>query len=214
MTASYLMGQTFGYLSVTGRAENGANGKTRWHCRCTCGQETTVWATNLVRGLTTSCGRCSFHKENAARARIKHGHKRKGSASPEYSSYINMLARCHRKNRPDYARYGGRGITVCDRWRHGEASKSGFECFLADMGPKPSPQHELDRWPNRDGNYEPGNCRWASEEQQQNNRTNNTRWTIDGRTQTRAEWLREFGWSNTKFGNRIRSLKRILQKGE
>lgn len=88
-----------------------------------------------------------------------------------------MKARCYRKNAPEYKNYGARGITVCERWRHGEDGKSGFRCFVDDMGKRPSPKHEIDRI-NPLGNYEPTNCRWVTENVQSINtraiHTNNT----------------------------------------
>jgi len=120
-----------------------------------------------------------------------------------------MLARCTNPNRAAWKHYGGRGITVCDRWRHGEDGRSGFECFLSDMGPRPQGK-TLDRHPNKAGNYEPGNCRWATWIQQQNNRTDNVLITAVGRTQTRAEWCREIGWPSNKFDAAIRSYTRRL----
>lgn len=76
-----------------------------------------------------------------------------------------MTARCRDPGRDNFKYYGGRGITVCDRWLRGEGGITGFECFLADMGPKPSPEHSIDREDN-DGNYEPSNCRWATQTEQ------------------------------------------------
>jgi NUMOD3 motif len=97
-----------------------------------------------------------------ARAR-KHGHARKGKTSLEYNSWAAMIQRCTNPKTKNWASYGGRGITICDRWR------TSSEAFLADMGPKPSPKHSLDRWPDNAGNYEPGNCRWATGTEQRLN---------------------------------------------
>ena len=87
----------------------------------------------------------------------------------EWQSWSGMLTRCSNPKQASYKDYGGRGITVCARWRCGDGERTGFECFLADMGPKPSPAHTLDRRQN-DGNYEPGNCRWATRSEQMLNR--------------------------------------------
>lgn len=84
--------------------------------------------------------------------------------TPEYKAWASMKARCSNSKRHNYHRYGGRGICVCERWLK-------FENFLADMGPRPSPSHSLDRYPNNDGNYEPGNCRWATRVEQAGNRS-------------------------------------------
>jgi hypothetical protein len=90
-----------------------------------------------------------------------------------------MLTRCHNPNDVKFPLYGGRGISVCDRWRYGEDDKGPFECFFADIGYRPASvtksarsDFSIDRYPNNDGNYEPGNVRWATKEQQaQNKRT-------------------------------------------
>lgn len=106
--------------------------------------------------------------------------------SPTYQSYRSMLDRCYRSKHPRFYRYGGReengagdNIVVCDRWRYGTDTLSGFRCFLEDMGPRPSVEMSLDR-ENKDGNYEKDNCKWATEIEQNRNRSNTKLVTIDG----------------------------------
>jgi len=96
-----------------------------------------------------------------------------------------MLARCHYTNAINYHRYGGRGVTVCDRWLK-------FGNFLADMGRKPSPKHSIDRTDN-EGNYEPGNCRWATAKEQCRNTRRNRTLTHDGKTMCMAAWAEKLG---------------------
>jgi hypothetical protein len=107
-----------------------------------------------------------------------------------------MLNRCRNKNLPHWASYGGRGIKVCERWHN-------FECFLEDMGPRPSLAHSLDRI-NNDGNYEPGNVRWAVDAQQRRNKRNNVRIEIDGRRLVVADAARLVGVPAPTIYDRLR----------
>lgn len=117
------------------------------------------------------------------------------SHDPIYYIWQLMLARCYSASRSNYHRYGGRGITVCARWRRS------FEAFLADMGERP-PGMSLDRIDNN-GNYEPGNCRWATRKQQARNTRANRLITHDGKTQTAMEWCEEYGLNFRTFTNRL-----------
>jgi hypothetical protein len=102
----------------------------------------------------------------------------------EYQTWRAMKDRCDSKTPANWRVYGGRGITVCERWR------TSFLNFLADMGQRPGPEYSLDRYPNNDGNYEPGNCRWATQMEQVANSRVSKKITIDGITQTISEWAR------------------------
>jgi hypothetical protein len=121
-------------------------------CVCDCKRERTVLLHNLRSGATKGCSSC-LHKTHGA------------SGSGEYTRWQGAKARCFNTNTEEYRHYGGRGITMCDRW------KNSFPTFLADMGPLPSPYHQLDRI-DPDGNYEPGNCRWLGTRGQVMNRRN------------------------------------------
>lgn len=116
--------------------------------------------------------------------------------TPEYYIWQSMNRRCYEQSRADYPRYGGRGITVCQRWRDSVAA------FYEDMGPKPSPQHSIDRI-DSNGNYEPQNCRWATQEQQANNKRSSHYLTHDGLTLTIAQWARKLDISEKVLGRRL-----------
>lgn len=164
-----LVGNRFGRLLVV-REEppiiTGGRSKTNYRVRCDCGAETTVVGDNLRSGHTRSCG--CLHQENTETANLKHGATSKGRA-PEYHIWATMIQRCTNPNSERYPRYGARGIMVCDRWRFGEEGRTGFECFIQDVGWRPAPDLSIDRIDN-DGNYEPSNCRWATRSEQQRNK--------------------------------------------
>jgi hypothetical protein len=153
-----LTGKRFGHRTVLAihpeRVRYGKKSHVLWLCRCDCGAERLVLDSNLRRGQPNSCG-CR---------RIKHGHAR-GRQTRVYKIWASMKQRCYNPNHPRYVDWGGRGICVCERWHS-------FANFFADMG-EPPPGKTIDRC-NNDGNYEPGNCKWATcSEQRRNQRSAN-----------------------------------------
>lgn len=154
-----MIGERFGLLMVTGRAMNSAAGKRRWNCSCACGSATTVVGGDLRAGKQVSCG-CKRRRVLATSA-LAHGSARRSGRSPTYRTWADMVKRCTNPRSWAWKYYGGRGITVCARWLD-------FANFLADMGERPAGL-TLDRI-NNDGNYEPGNGRWATRLEQRHNR--------------------------------------------
>lgn len=161
-------GDRFGRWTVISEAGRTIHQKRTFHCVCECGTKAVVVSGNLKSGLSNSCGCLKREKAAmlAAERSFKHGAAVRGQMTPEYRSYASMIKRCRYTSMSSSHRYVGRGIKVCDRWVQGEDGKTGFQCFLDDMGLKPTPKHSIDRYPNNDGNYEPGNCRWATPKEQ------------------------------------------------
>jgi hypothetical protein len=170
-----ITGQRFGRWTVLRRAEK-LGPVYGWLCRCDCGKQSVVRGCPLRSGKTKSCG-CLSMDVSSTTNRI-HGWK----GTRTYKAWSSMRERCRLKSRRDWNRYGGRGITCCKRWDK-------FENFLADMGPRPE-RMSLERNDNN-GNYEPGNCRWATAEEQANNRSTSLRLTAFGETKTATQWARD-----------------------
>ncbi len=165
-------------------------GRTRVSARCECGAERICRADHLLSGRSKSCG-CLSREAVSARQSTH-----RLSKSREYKIWGGMVQRCTNPKVPHFERHGGRGIRVCDRWRE-------FENFLADMGTRPSPRHSIERT-NNDGNYEPGNCVWATAAQQAMNKTTTRLVTINGETNPLSEWRTRIGLSSSAFHSRIK----------
>lgn len=155
-----LTGKKFGRWTVIRKSEIQTTANIQWSCVCECGKVGSVQSNQLIMRRSRSCG-CLRREVTASRSKT-HGNRLGRRSTPEYTSWQGMKDRCHNPKQKRFKDYGARGITVCDRWRND------FAAFLEDMGPKPSPDLSLDRI-NNDGNYEPGNCRWATPKEQANN---------------------------------------------
>lgn len=184
-----LTGERFGRLTVLSRAENRGK-QTYWHTVCECGTEKEICAYNMTKGLTKSCG-CYAAELTGAMSKT-HGM----TDTPIYNAWMSMKQRCHKKTNSAYKYYGARGIKVCDAWLES------FEAFLADMGEMPEGM-SIDRI-DVDGDYSPDNCRWATAEEQANNKTNNRFIKANGKTLTAAQWSRKLDINAHKILRRLR----------
>lgn len=176
--ARNLTGQRFGRLLAISPVSPEMISRTKWNCICDCGAHHQTQAWDLCNGATKSCG--CLNLDRTATMNRSHGK----SNAPEYGNWCSMKDRCYNENKKHYAIYGGRGVTVCERWL------KSFQHFLDDMGPKPSPTHTIDRYPNIDGNYEPENCRWADPTEQVMNRRNSVHILFEGNLVSIAEAYR------------------------
>jgi hypothetical protein len=164
-----MIGRRFDRLLVLGEAESSRApcGKVRrnYIVRCDCGIEKSTDGSALRIGRTRSCGCHHLEQLSSGKLGWKHGDSPLAKPpAPEYEAWHSMIQRCGNPKAGNYKRYGGRGIKVCERW------KTSYIDFLADVGRKPTSHHSLDRYPDNDGDYRPGNVRWATGKEQQANR--------------------------------------------
>jgi len=163
---------------------HGGYNRKGWLCKCICGNLVEAIHGGLVRGLYASCGCKRFKYPKPVRE------------TPEYKVWLGMKYRCLNPKAPNYVNYGGRGITVCQEWIES------FQAFYDHIGPRPSDKHSIDRIDN-EGNYEPGNVRWALSVQQQRNLRSNTLYEINGVTKCLSEWAEQYGISYDTFLQRV-----------
>lgn len=188
-----LTGMRFGYLKVLHRA--GHRGKfAAWLCRCDCGVEKIVGGNHLRRGKIRSCN-TNGHRWKSPQTRL-HGGLTVQFAS-EYRSWVSMRSRCFDPKNKKYPIYGGRGITVCERW-------FSFNSFMYDMGRKPDPKFTIER-DNVNGNYEPGNCRWISRQDQGRNKRNSVFVTYNGKRMLLIDLVEELGLSRAAVYGRLKA---------
>lgn len=177
-----MVGKSFGRATVKEELPRN-NNRREFLCACACGETFKALGENLRGGHTNSCG--CYASQRASEARTVHGEHKGLKTTVETRIWNLMKQRCINPTNTRYADYGGRGITVCERW-------SVFVNFLADMGRRPTPKHSIERL-NNDLGYAPGNCKWATKSEQCNNKRNNVVYTYDGKTLTLAQWAEETG---------------------
>lgn len=179
-----LTGNHFSHWTILYYVGQGQHG-SEWYCECKCGIRRIVDGYRLRKSVSRSCGCANgqeFHRQ---------------SHTPEYYLWKAMKRRTGSPNDSQYHNYGGRGITVCERWR------KSFSNFLADMGPRPTPKHQLERV-NNEGPYAPTNCVWATRHEQCRNRRTNTPLTYKGETKTLLDWAQDLGMYRETLRDRIR----------
>lgn len=206
-----MTGQRFGRLTVVSRTKKEGDSRAYWICSCDCGGQTFTSGKYLRNGTTRSCGCLAVDRAREMGANrafiavrgeklVKHGHRKARQRSPEYKTWLAIKRRCTDENHKDYPNWGGRGIRVCTAW------DNSFEQFLADMGPRPTPEHQIDRIdPN--GNYEPGNCRWVTPDvQNMENKRSLVSVEVNGiKFASLNEACRHFGVNPTAANYRIKA---------
>lgn len=184
-----LTGRCFGRWTVLRLApRSGRN--TRWICRCDCGRYRSVQGNTLTSGTSVSCG--CLRDEKSGQREYRHGMSRSG----EYDIWNQARNRCFNPKNSRYKHYGARGIRMCEQWRRD------FSAFYRDMGPRPSAKHTIDRINNL-GHYEPGNCRWITNKEQQRNRLRTRLFTYQGMSMIAADWAAHFGMTPHVLKNRL-----------
>lgn len=204
-------GQIFNHLTIIKDAfikKDTNSGKSRrfLECQCECGKIVNVRLDQIKSGHTKSCG-CK-KRENQLKAVTTHGHTNGGVLTREFSSWLHMRDRCNNPKNKAYHNYGGTGVKVCVRW------ENSFENFLKDMGAAPSQKHTLDRYPNKNGMYEPSNCRWATMKEQQNNKSTNRSIEYGNEKMNATDWAKKLNIRRDNFYwhlDRGRTIEEIIK---
>lgn len=183
-----LIGKEYANYLVVSYSGKSRFGYSLWNCLCKiCGKERVIGSGSLKRySLYPGSTACRCWKVKGQRE------------TPEYKAWKSMKERCTNTKTPSFASYGGRGITVCSRWARS------FKNFLADVGLRPSAKHTLDRFPDNNGNYEPGNVRWATRSEQARNRRSNRIITHEGKSLPLVEWAALTGIRRDTIAARLR----------
>jgi hypothetical protein len=182
-------GQVFGRLTVL---EVQINGRTTCRVKCQCGVLKTVSASNLLSGQTQSCG--CLRLERIAQSNFKHG----STGTPTYLAWRSMIGNCYNPDTSSWIYVGYYGIKVCKRWR----GNDGFQNFLKDMGERPSPKHRLSRL-NKNRDFTPSNTYWATLDQCNRNRVNNTFYEVDGEKKCLVDWARLYNIPKSTLHYRV-----------
>lgn len=181
----------YGTLSVIkcmGFVSRNKHSKYYWLCLCDCGNKRVVDGSSLKSNRTFQCRICSSHRGKC------HG--------PEYRAWVDMKRRCNNPDFQSYKNYGGRGIKIYNEW----LGENGFENFYEYVGPRPSKEHSLDRYPNNDGNYEPGNVRWATSKEQADNRRTTCKLNYNGTDYSKAELAKLAGLTPMGMDFRLKNM--------
>lgn len=181
----FLRWKVIGYLGPSPTC----NAVKRWLCRCQCG---------TLRSIAASCLKAGNHSPDCGCETKKTISPGKDTGNPLYETWRGMIRRCCAPNAANYRLYGGRGISVCKRWL------DSLDAFASDMGQKPTPKHSIDRYPDNNGSYEPGNCRWATATEQGENRRNSIVITWNDTTLLLSQWSERTGISVQVIGTRLR----------
>jgi hypothetical protein len=187
MMRSSIKGLKFGKWTVIERVLN--NGRHDWLCVCICGNKKAVQSCHLKSGRSRSCG-CNR----------KNRFTKEERAHPEFELWRTMKKRCRNKNDKSFPKYGGRGIEICDSWFNS------IDAFLKDMGKRPSEKHSIDRIDNN-GNYERSNCRWATIEEQNRNKSSNVWLEYGGKKMVKNDWAKHLGISVNSLNYRLKNWK-------
>lgn len=186
-----MIGSVFYRLTVIEELAPDKRGEIKWRCKCECGKEIISLGGNLRSGGTKSCG--CYNDNRIGDLNRQHGM----SKTRMFKIWVGVRKRCNNPNVKSFHIYGGSGIRMCGRWED-------FENFYEDMKEEYTDNLTLDRFPNKNGNYEPSNCRWATPKQQQNNRNNNHIIELNSISKTLSEWSSDSGTCQATIGWRLK----------